>query len=53
MKARRSPRVRNGHVCKDKWETLSGDFKKTYDYMTKIGHNELMSPQDQTFVVSI
>jgi hypothetical protein len=21
--------------------------------MTKIGHNELMSPQDQTFVVSI
>ncbi len=40
MKARCSLHVRNGHVCKDTWETLSGDFKKTYDYMAKIGHNK-------------
>lgn len=40
MKAMYSPHVRNGHVCKDKWETSISDFKKTYDYMAKIGHNE-------------
>ncbi len=31
---------KNGPLCKDQWDVILGKFKKIYDYMVRIEHNE-------------
>jgi hypothetical protein len=42
--------MQNGSTCKDKWEPMSGKFKKIFDPLQGNRHNEhywMMSPQDK------
>jgi hypothetical protein len=32
--------VRNGPTCKEKWTTRYSDYKRIWDYMVGMGHNE-------------
>jgi hypothetical protein len=32
--------VKNGPACKDKWNMISSDFKKIFDFMAGIGQNQ-------------
>jgi hypothetical protein len=40
MNAGCSTHVRNGPACKDKWTTITSDFKKIFDFMVGIGQNQ-------------
>jgi hypothetical protein len=42
--------MQNGSTCKDKWESISGKFKKLFNPLRENKHNEhywMMSPQDK------
>jgi len=35
-----STHLRNGPTCKDKWSTITSNFKKKIDFMASIGQNQ-------------
>jgi len=40
MNAGCSTHVKNGPICKDKWNTITSDFKKIFDLVVGIGQNQ-------------
>jgi hypothetical protein len=40
MKTSCSEHLKNGPTCKDKWCTITNDFKKNYDFMACIENNQ-------------
>lgn len=32
--------VKNGLTCKDKWSSITSNFKKKFDFMASIGQNQ-------------
>lgn len=40
MKEGCSEHVKNGLTCKDKWNSITSNFKKKFDFMASIGQNQ-------------
>ncbi len=40
MNAGCSTHVKNSPACKDKWSTITSDFKNKFDFMVGIGQNQ-------------
>jgi hypothetical protein len=53
MKVGCSEHVKNGPTCKDKWSTISSNFKNIFNFMVGIGQNQdywAMSAQERNNV---
>lgn len=53
MKVGCTKHVKNGPTCKDKWSTISSNFKNIFNFMVGIGQNQdyrAMSAQERNHV---